>query len=421
MLNRLQATLESHGLWDVIDSLPPATSLLFQKTTIMGQSAIRVRLGFREQTDGDQASSWAYILLHCNDLEPPVLIWDELPLVHVRPGLYRRAASSLLRVSGELLVPFYFLQFDPPGNDNAPHVRNMLCALVLYYSLTIGLTDTAIHWAKFESSLLQALEYIDNSTDYQRWRTHPEVRPNSTTRVSELVLVAMSNENTEEEIDRTIIEGIQEGGTLRSAGSSVFVKAGTNIAKLMQALGDRVTLLDAIPPTPIVFNRQDFFPTYSPSRMYFGRYGDANVYVYLTQDLKGSTKILAQHDGEFLSWKFSDLGGLQLVEPFAYIMTLKQDLKTRGNKIRYLVFYYFMLAENAGLISVPKTQTSFQSMIVPLCAACKNLEEADFDVDQLLQQSHSIGCGQDEQHKITDKVSDVTPMPSTDLADSASH
>jgi hypothetical protein len=39
-------------------------------------------------------------------------------------------------------------------------------------------------------------------------------------------------------------------------------------------------------------------------------------------------------------------------------MKLDQDLTTRGNKIRSLVYYYFMLAENEGLIDDPKLQVT---------------------------------------------------------------
>jgi hypothetical protein len=201
---------------------------------------------------------------------------------------------------------------------------------------------------------------------------------------------------------------IQRDETVCSAGSSISVKPGSNIAKLLKALGDRINLLDAIPPTPISLDRQDLYPTYSPLRLYLGQHDDNKVYVYLTQDLKESTKILAQRDDETLSWKFTDLSEIQLVEPFAYIMTLKQDLRTRGNKIRYLVLYYFMLAENAGLIGLLKTQTSIQSMTVSLCAACKNLEEARFDVDTPLHKMYSRGRRQDKKNKSLSEVSDRT-------------
>jgi hypothetical protein len=116
--------------------------------------------------------------------------------------------------------------------------------------------------------------------------------------------------------------------------------------------------------------------------MHFGRYGDRQVHIYLTQDFKGSTRILAQDDeGDFLSWAFTDLTGLDLVEPFAFVMRLDQGLGSRGNKIRYLVFYYFMLAEHAGLIDFSKTQIPVQSMVPVLCAVCKLLKETGVSMD----------------------------------------
>jgi hypothetical protein len=417
MLSRLQTTLKERDLWDILGSFPPTTSFLFQETTIHEQRAIRLRVGFREQADGVQASSWAYVLLDPCNLQPPVLIWDELPLVHVRPGLYRRAASSLLRVAGDLMVPFRFLQIYP--HNKARNVRDMLCALVLYYALANGLTDTAIKWGRFETSLIQALEWIDSSTDYQLWRSHQVGRQDATTHVPVHPILS-PNEVTEDETNHNPDEGVHTGGTVCSFGSSVSVKPGSNIAKLMKVLGDRVNLLDAIPPTPISLDQQDLYPTYSPFRLHLGQHEDSKVYVYFTQDLKGSTKILAQRDNETLSWTFVDLSEIQLVEPFAYIMTLKQDLRTRGNKIRYLVLYYFMLAENAGLISAPKTQTSFLSMIVPFCAACKNLEEAGFGVDTPLQDLHSTERSQDEKNMVLSEVSNGILLTLKDTADSAS-
>jgi hypothetical protein len=391
MLSRLQTTLKARDLWNVVDSFPPATSFLSQETTVHDQSAIRLRLGFREQADGVQASSWAYTLINRSDLEPPVLIWDELPLVHVRPGLYRRAASSLLRIAGDLLVPFRFLQSEPHATKN---VRNMLCALVLYFQLVNGLTATAIKWANFEPSLVQALEYINNSADYQHWQSHQSRHSACISRISATGPSPTPNNSTDSNNSHV---RRQEGGIVCSDGSSISVKPQSNIAKLMHALGDRVGLLDAIPSTPVRIDRQSLFPTYSPFRLYLGKHDDVEVYVYLTQDLKGSTKILAHTGDETLSWKFADLTGIQLEKSFAYIMTLNQDLRTRGNKIRYLVFYYFMLAENEGIIGVPKTQTSFQSMIAPLRSACKNLEEAAVNVDSPAQDAHATEDGDGEE------------------------
>jgi hypothetical protein len=53
--------------------------------------------------------------------------------------------------------------------DNATNVRGMICSLVAYYALMSGLSDCAIKWTRFESSFIQALQYVDNRAEYRRW------------------------------------------------------------------------------------------------------------------------------------------------------------------------------------------------------------------------------------------------------------
>jgi hypothetical protein len=105
---------------------------------------IRIHAKLRK-LDSIHAVSWGYILIERNEIVPPVLIRDELPIVNgERTFLQPRAATSLLRRATELEPPFCFLQFEP--HDEAINVRGMLCALILYYALISGLTDSATRW-----------------------------------------------------------------------------------------------------------------------------------------------------------------------------------------------------------------------------------------------------------------------------------
>ncbi|KAH4483002.1 hypothetical protein HBH89_237180 [Parastagonospora nodorum] len=266
-VDKLRSRLASDGLLEVLDSFPPPSSFEFQDATIRGQKAVRLRLGTREQDDATRATSWAYVM-HANPLqkwkgehEPPILIRDEIRGSDETPRLLKRAATSLLRKSGELLPPFCFLQFD--SQDKVTHVRDTLCALVLYYSLANGLTDTATKWSKFEDSLVLALEYIDDSANYQRWQdvkntdaeTFPIRRITRRVRPQRVSHHAEDEADTEDEID--------------TRTSDTYCKGGVIIA----ALGDRASLLDAIPSTAVTFSGQNLISEYDPIVLEFGAFG----------------------------------------------------------------------------------------------------------------------------------------------------
>jgi hypothetical protein len=158
-------------LLDILDSLPPATSFSFFDTRIFDKAAIRFRIGLRRQSNGVQAASWAYVLPELDDMIPPVVFRDEITTASGsddQPQLFPRAAASLLRNAEELEPPFCFLQFDP--HDNAKNVRGMVCAVVLYYTLTKGLSEHALNWSSFDDRLIQALMYISSRVHYQHWR-----------------------------------------------------------------------------------------------------------------------------------------------------------------------------------------------------------------------------------------------------------
>jgi hypothetical protein len=102
---------------------------------------------------------------------PPVVFRDEIITASGSddpPQLFPRAAASLLRNAEELDPPFCFLQFDP--HDNAKNVRGMVCAVVLYYTLTKGLSEHALNWNSFDDGLIRALMYIGRRVRYLHWR-----------------------------------------------------------------------------------------------------------------------------------------------------------------------------------------------------------------------------------------------------------
>ena len=83
-----------------------------------------------------------------------------------------------------------------------------------------------------------------------------------------------------------------------------------------------------------------------------GMYRESRVYLYLTLDAKGSITIIAHEQSDAQrSWTFVDLREVDLFKPFNFFMQFEDiNLRTRGHKIRYLVYYFFMVAENSGMI-----------------------------------------------------------------------
>jgi hypothetical protein len=368
-LNKVKHSLNELGLVNVLDSFPPATSFAFRETEFQGKNAIKLHLGHRRQLDNTLAESWAYIILEQYDKKPPVMIQDEAPSMiegNEKPRRWPRPASSLLRKARDLFPPFSFLQTNAGANP-----RNKLCALILYYSLVNGLADTATRWGFFEDSLIEALSYIEYREEYQLWRDEQVNDPDK-----------ILSETSEAEQDDDSDASQKKGGVVRSTGSSVSVKPGTSLAKLKDVLGyERAQLFDAIPPIPVTIERHDN-DAYWPFRLHLGMHGNTNVYVYLKHGWRTDCKIIShESDNETQQWKFSDLSELQLFKPFSCFMQINQNLATRGNKVRYLVYYYFMLAENEGFIDSPQLEVTMSSMITSFCAACKNLEDAGYEND----------------------------------------
>jgi hypothetical protein len=361
-INKIKRILEAHGLLQVLDLFPSTTSFTFDESNWRGKKALKTYLGHRRQVadaDGPDsfAESWAYIILEQCKIEPPVMIQDKGPELTGTRKSYRRPASSLLCRAQDLLPPFCFLQTELPANP-----RNKLCALILYYALVNGVSDAATRWNLFEDSLIEAIAYIEQRAEYQQWRSEqPDDKDATLSATSE----AAQNDDSE--------EAQMPGGVVRSVGSSVLVRSGTALEKLTKDLGDeRMKLLDLIPSLPVTIERHDN-DEYWPFRLHLGTHDGDNVHVYRKSVKRRTENRILSHRGE---WQFIDLSDVELLEPFACLMRTKNDLATRGNKIRYLVYYYLMLAENEGLTDDPKLQVSSSTMIATFVSVCRNLAEA---------------------------------------------
>jgi hypothetical protein len=192
------------------------------------------------------------------------------------------------------------------------------------------------------------------------------------------------------------------------------------LTKFKNIMGDKIKLLDAIPDTPIKFEKQTVYPNYAQFRIYFGSYHGCPVYVYRTIDKKAGFKIIAHKQGgsEENDWTFFTLSGpeLELVSPFNLFMQGEhQDLAASANKIRYLVYYYLMLAENDGIIGNARLVTSLSSMKSSFCAACNNLEKAAQSVANDDEDSTTSGVSVERQPSIAASASTAAAARSTPI------
>ncbi|KAF2819215.1 hypothetical protein CC86DRAFT_472348 [Ophiobolus disseminans] len=412
-LSRVKSTVNARKLSPVLESLPEASKFRFCEASVFKKRALKFDIGIRKQTDGDLARSWAYILLDLSDIDQPVLFYDE-PLTtasSAQPCVYPRAATSLVRRATNLSEPFRFLQVDP--HDDATNVRGMVCSLVAYYALASGLNDCAIKWAKFESSFIDALKYIDSRTEYGRWLDGGEEDPNATLdeHMSDAEDAAIEVAGASAADDVSHSGSSDNVATIRSSGSSVTITPGCTLAKLRTALGNKFYLLDAIPPVPITIEPQANFPKYFPFRLHLGSYHGSKVYVYLTLDGK-TMKIYAHGADNVHSWSFHELERVDLVEPFDFLMHHgKTDANTRGAKVRCFVGYYFMLAENAGMIGDPHLRANSTNMIAMLCASCGDLERRSRDGGNGAAQSGPSRATQSGPSKAAKTVPQMQSLP----------
>ncbi|KAH9872928.1 hypothetical protein J1614_005323 [Plenodomus biglobosus] len=347
-LRKLRVSLKEANLLQVLDSLPPWTDIAMRKTTIKGKNAIELSLGARPQWKGELVDVFGFVLTEEFDVRLPVVFRYELPASETKTGrkqLVQRSAPSMIRKAGHFVLPFRFLQFDPTPEDGR-NSGNMLYALVWYYILSAGLSDYALHWPRFKSSLQWALEHIDDNYEYQEWarkqRTASVIAPtaatldeatSSTTPVASSTEIAtrdprsslVFNFKSSRLVANIIPQIIGAGGWVVSEGSLIRTNAGTIFAQCVEALGkDSLQLLDTIPRHPVQIERQTTYSNCMPIRLRLGWDSPMNgssrapvqVYVYHHMT-NGSFTTGEEKNGNTLNWTYKNLHDVKLYQPFA--------------------------------------------------------------------------------------------------------
>jgi hypothetical protein len=168
-LKKTQDYLRAHNLYDILTSLPPSRSLRFHVTP--NANFPKVLLGSRKQSNSSQeAEVWAYIKPPWCKLKVPVEIWDELPVQHGERQAWPRPTASVLRKAVNLYIPFRFLEYIPGlTRVRSAEMREMLCAVVLYYVLVAGISEEALRWQGFCEMLGKAMRWIKSNPAYQEW------------------------------------------------------------------------------------------------------------------------------------------------------------------------------------------------------------------------------------------------------------
>ena len=389
----------------VLESLPLPDTLTFEKTKRLGSDAISILLGDRPNSYWGKCQSWACILLENKDIKPPVIFYDqESPKEGGRTRAFRypRSASSLLRKATDLRPPFCFLQHDP--HNGKKDMRNMLCAIILYQAVKMGVDTCALRWTQFEDGLGQALRYIDSYSAYREWRHRQKIallKPPYVNRTTNQVERKVSEHDEEEEesvadkgqpdvitVEETrTVNRVREdnftGGMVRSTGSDMIIQPGTGLSRLRKLMGKKFELIDYIPATSIVISRHTFSTALFAFRLQLGTYDRGRnsslpVYVYPAHDGKNVMKIL-DGDGRELAkpLTFENLEGVDLLQPFATLWANEVGAKpkARAAKLRYMVSYYLLLAENQSLTGVPPVTIS-EVFGQKMSAACNELRQA---------------------------------------------
>jgi hypothetical protein len=349
---RLTYKLEQSALVQVLDNFPLVNRFIFEETTLFDKRAKCIRLGFRTDINGVKATSYAYVLAERGEMVPHIVIRDELPSrlgSGRRLQMFPRAATSLLRKAEDLYNPFCFLQFEP--HDRPSNIRGMLCAIILYYFLIAGLDDGAIRWDEFETSFLQALQYIQGRPEYQRWIAE-QLDDSNITVSKETPDHEFSMHENENDNDNDVSH-TPTGGTVRSKGSLLQVTPNTALGELYRILGNRIYFLDSLSSALVTFEHHTVFPLWFAYRLLFGTYRDINVYIYHTPYNK--IRIMG-HDatGEEAIFAFNTLNEITLFEPFASLIRFGYQDSTLREYMRSMLYYYFVLAEHEGIIADPR-------------------------------------------------------------------
>jgi hypothetical protein len=153
------------SLLSTLDSLPAATSLTFRSTPSSRSTALF--LGYHNTMTAGKTEVWAHVNPDC-ELVPPVQIFEKTAKKGGKnKELWPRAAASTLLHPLDLLEPFCFMGYEPVDHVRLG-IREMLCAVVLYYALAAGASDEARKWPDFRQRLEDALRHIRRDGRYRR-------------------------------------------------------------------------------------------------------------------------------------------------------------------------------------------------------------------------------------------------------------
>ncbi|KAH7359688.1 hypothetical protein BKA66DRAFT_445205 [Pyrenochaeta sp. MPI-SDFR-AT-0127] len=381
-LQKLTKKLAGRRIPLINTALPSLPTSLFEVTTSEERQITRLHLGTRRQADGTQAIVWAYVLSDHGDVGQQIVFRERIPqIVGTGDGFrsYPRAASSLLRKATQLHPPFCFLQTDPHGDMKVD--GDIIRSLVAYYFLKAGLNDYARHWSGFEASLIRALSHMSRCPEYHVWR----VKHSGRCSFAPTAGTEGASEKSHQQSGRRSSahhgpHHRETGGTIYSTLSSRKARKGTPLAVFQGSLGDRIQLLENIPTIPLVFSHQVNYPYYFPFRLCIGRYRPADitqaaavdVHVYLTNSgARNVVRIHAQSaEGKEWSWKLPALSDVELFEPFTAWAGSSSISGKAGDKIRSLIYYCFILAEDCGLIDDPRIKIT-KHMVDTFCSACR--------------------------------------------------
>ena len=390
-LERLEQLLSNEELLEVLQSLPPPDSWRFEQAPESGSSTVRLFLGHRPQNDGALAQSWACVIADSTEPKPPVTFWDHT-IYRSKSCTFPRSASSVLRKAEALQPPFCFLQYDPVV-ETTTGVRDMLCALILYGTLVTGADTSALQWDRFEESMCRALRYIVSRDAYHQW-LHEQKLATIRGDDSDQKLTTIRGDGSNEKLTTTRNGGSNQnhtGAVVRPGDEQMTVRPNTSLAKFRDELDEKkLRMIDSLPPIPMTLSPHSLGGNYFPFRMCIGSHSSAKdetvaIYAYFIHDgpKPVSIRFLSHEDmDKVTAWTVDDLRKATLLEPFKYLNDLKKSTYGTGNgssaraaKIRSLISYYFLLAENEGLIGNPLVTTG-ESFAKRLCAAANELQDA---------------------------------------------
>lgn len=393
-LQILQGNLHDQGFLEILDSVPASDRLKFEQAPDE-DGAIEVCLGNRPKANGSLCQAWARISSD-NHIE----FYDqEKSLETGRIREYPRSAFSLTRKAMDLHPPLCFLHHDP--HDRAEHMREKLCAVIIYYAILAGVEMHIDDWNELEDKLTHALQQINFQAAYHQWRrdqtlaaTRQSQKRNRREDAEKLDRQPTSSEDPEAVAEELLISRAIPGftgGTINLADSTLTIRPHTSLARLRDQLGDdKIRSLNKLLTTPLTISLHGYESDFFPFRMLIGTTMNSDgklveIHAYLVHDGGKCTGLrYLSHDNaaDKTSWTVDDLLEVTLFAPFKILNNPGKDTykrgtgkSARGAKIKSLILYYFFVAENEGLTGNPLV-TINESFGKRLSTVIKELQDA---------------------------------------------